>query len=250
MDLKAYSVNKNSKIPLHQQVKQIILEEINNCDENSYTPIPPVKDFCNILNVSRTTVYRALSELNNEGHLFKQGKGAYIPGSKIEIDLKNLSNILCLKNKDTNNYRVEVVKRKIIKANKEVAGNLNLKEREEVLYVLMHHYTNDTIMACDNIFLKYPLCEFVTEKLLSSSCIYEILADNHLTRIKKVHRSLETCYATEMEIRFMNQSRGALINRCQNVGFSQNNEPIIYEIIKYRNDRVRYLLNIDLGNKK
>jgi len=248
LDLKANLVNKNSKTPLHQQVKQIILDGINNCDEKSHNPIPIVKDFCNILGISRPTVYRAISELKNEGYLYKQDKGTYVPGSKIEIDLKNMSNILCIKTEDINNHRIEVVKRKIIRANKKVAENLNLREQEEVLYVLMHHYTNDTIMACDNIYLKFPLCEFVTENLLNSFCIYEILANNDLTRIKKVHRSLDTCYATEMEILFMNQSKGALINLCQNVGFSRNDEPIIYEIVKYRNDRIRYLLNINLAN--
>lgn len=185
--------------------------------------------------------------LKKEGYLLQTEEGTFIVGSKIKIDLKNMSKDLCFEISKLNmTPRREVIKRKTIKADKNVAEYLGIKENDEVIRILIYHYANDMIIACSDSFLKYPLCDFVTEKQLSSFCIYEILAENQLTKIKKVRRTLETCYANAIETKFMNTDRGALINLCRNVGFSNNDEPILYEIIKYR-DKIKYSLDIDLA---
>lgn len=142
---------------------------------------------------------------------------------------------------------MKVIKREIIKANKKIAKYLQINGQEEVLSILRYRYADNIIMAHIESYLKYPLCDFVTEEKLNSSSMYDILAKNEFTKIKKVHRTIETCYANKEEIKLMNMAKGGLINLCTNLGFSsKSGEPIIYEIVKYRGDKIKYSIDIYL----
>ncbi|MQL53680.1 UTRA domain-containing protein [Desulfofundulus thermobenzoicus] len=70
-------LDTNSPIPLHIQLKEILLKEIRS---GIYTEkIPSEKELMNRFSVSRTTVREAVSALVNEGILKKiHGKGTFI----------------------------------------------------------------------------------------------------------------------------------------------------------------------------
>ena len=68
MEFQNHSINKDIPIPLYYQVKQIILDEINNEGVKAGDAIPTEKTFCDIYGISRTTIRQAISELVNEGY--------------------------------------------------------------------------------------------------------------------------------------------------------------------------------------
>ena len=81
-----YHIDKNLPLPLYYQLKQIIM---NSIDEGIYqedTAIPTEFELISKYDVSRTTVRQALNELVNEGYLYrKKGIGTFVsPQSKID----------------------------------------------------------------------------------------------------------------------------------------------------------------------
>ncbi|MFW6271306.1 MAG: GntR family transcriptional regulator [Bacillota bacterium] len=87
------SINRESVQPLYEQVKKLIYGEIR---EGNYRPgeiIPAEREFCKKLNVSRNTVRKAISQLVNEGYLYKvQGHGTFVSGDQekqVDEDLQN-----------------------------------------------------------------------------------------------------------------------------------------------------------------
>ena len=83
-------LNKYSTIPLYCQLKNIILEQIENGYFEEDSKIPSEQDFCEKYNISRPTVRQAINELTNNGHLYKlRGKGTFVSKRKSSIHIKD-----------------------------------------------------------------------------------------------------------------------------------------------------------------
>lgn len=85
-------LDRRSTQPLYAQLKEIILDRIN---EGQYEPggkIPSELELCRELDLSRPTVRQAVSELVNEGVLFiVKGKGTYIASEPERIEIKGFT---------------------------------------------------------------------------------------------------------------------------------------------------------------
>ena len=91
MEFQKHTINKDVPIPLYYQVKQIILDEINNEGVRAGDAIPTEKAFCDIYGISRTTIRQAISELVNEGYLYRvKSKGTFVSQPKAKTDLVNM----------------------------------------------------------------------------------------------------------------------------------------------------------------
>ena len=60
-------LDKNVPVPLYYQLKTAILDNIKSGTYEQGSMIPKEQDFCEILDISRTTVRQAITELVHEG---------------------------------------------------------------------------------------------------------------------------------------------------------------------------------------
>lgn len=86
------SINTNSKIPLYLQLKDYILEKIQNGEWQPGQLLPTEADFESLLQISRITVRHAIEMLEYEGYVIKkQGKGTFIAPPKFSYQLPKLT---------------------------------------------------------------------------------------------------------------------------------------------------------------
>ena len=77
-------IDKNMPIPLYYQLKQLIINNINDGIYKENEAIPTEFEFINDYKLSRTTVRQALNELVNEGYLFRRkGVGTYVSSTTV-----------------------------------------------------------------------------------------------------------------------------------------------------------------------
>ena len=99
-------------------------------------------------------------------------------------------------------------------------------------------------------YFKYPLCEFLLnedENTFNTTSSYQILAKNKYAKIRRILKTIEAVGATEAEAKFLNIKKGSPINLCTNICFSQEtNTPVVYEILKYRGDKNKYSIEINI----
>lgn len=250
MNFLNYNIDKNIPIPLYYQFKNIILKELNNAQPDDILPKEEV--FCDLFSISRSTVRQAILELVNEGYLYRvKSKGTFVAKPKIKSDLADFYNSYNAEIEGLNmTPNMKLIKMELISPNREIAKKLQIENIEDskVLSILRYRYADTQVMAYIQSYLKYPLCDFVIEEKekLNNFPLYEILGLNQLTKIKRIVRTIETCYANPSEIRLMNMDKGGLINLCVNIGFTAENEPIWYDIVKYRGDKIKYSIEINL----
>ena len=72
-------IQKNSIVPLHNQVKDFVANQIDRGDYKVGDMLPPEFTLAEELGVSRNTIRQALLALVNEGRLFRErGKGTFV----------------------------------------------------------------------------------------------------------------------------------------------------------------------------
>ena len=84
----APKINRSLPIPLYYQLKERILTEIKNGDYPRDSIIPTELELSSMFDLSRTTVRQAISELVQEGWLYRlPSKGTFVGSPKISQDL-------------------------------------------------------------------------------------------------------------------------------------------------------------------
>lgn len=84
-------LNRDSSLPLYEQVKLVVRRHIALNELPPGTTLPTEKELCDQLQVSRTTVVKALDELTVEGTIQRiQGKGTLVASPKIQFPLRTV----------------------------------------------------------------------------------------------------------------------------------------------------------------
>ncbi|MFW6279062.1 MAG: GntR family transcriptional regulator [Bacillota bacterium] len=84
-------INRNGVSPMYEQVKKTILEKVKQGDYKPGEMIPTERELCEKTGVSRHTVRKAISELVEDGYLFRvQGHGTFVyDEDNIPLDLEH-----------------------------------------------------------------------------------------------------------------------------------------------------------------
>ncbi len=91
------SIKKKNSKSFYKQVKQKILEKIESGNYKPDERIPSERELCDTYSVSRTTIRKAIDELESEGFLNRQsGRGTFVAKSNIGIKSKT-GNILFMR---------------------------------------------------------------------------------------------------------------------------------------------------------
>src|SRR5215510_2366830 len=82
--LEERSLDKTVPIPLYYQLKTILIDEINSGEYPVGGMIPNKNELCDLFDISRTTIRQAISELVQEGKLYRiKSKGTFVSKPKI-----------------------------------------------------------------------------------------------------------------------------------------------------------------------
>ena len=72
-------ISNSSSVPIYQQIKNCIIEQIMNGDLSEDDPIPSIRNLAQEIRISVMTIKKAYDELEQEGYIIsRQGKGSYV----------------------------------------------------------------------------------------------------------------------------------------------------------------------------
>lgn len=243
-------LNKSVPIPLYFQLKEVILEEMRNGNYKSDDLIPTEKELSDMYQISRTTVRQAITELVQEGWLYRiKSKGTFVSKPKINqtfIQALGSFNDQIIKSGRT--PQTELLDFKIITAPENVAEVFHLQPKEKVIYIHRKRCADNDPIVMVKTYLPYKKCSFVMEHDLSSESLYPILSKMEETRIYMIKRIIEAVDATAYDIKNLNVNRGKAIQQFISTGYNVFEEPIEYSIARYRGDRNSFEVIIAANN--
>ena len=95
-------------------------------------------------------------------------------------------------------------------------------------------------------YLPYDACAFILKHDMSQESMYHVLATRDKTRICRVNRILEAVAANVRDVERLDMARGKPVQLFKTVGYNQMDEPIEYSIARYRGDRNRFEIDLQV----
>jgi GntR family transcriptional regulator len=229
---------------LTDQVKAHIKERIaaGGFDDGR---IPPETELANELGVSRTTVRDALSRLENEGTVYRrQGAGTFVSEQGLQIksrleDIWSYEQVL-----EDHGYvpSVRVLAEFEAEADAETAHALDLSEGDKVLVIeKLFLEDDDPVMLTINRIPSQILsdADYADDE---ATPIYEFI-EQHCDRVLSYYLSEIAPVSFDDETaQRLGVDPGTLAVSFEEIGFDQNNRPIVRGSSFFRDDLIRFRL--------
>lgn len=79
-------ISNSSPVPIYEQIKNAIIDEIRNDELKENDPIPSIRNLAQDIKISVMTIKKAYDELENEGYIVsRQGKGTFVAPKNTEL---------------------------------------------------------------------------------------------------------------------------------------------------------------------
>lgn len=232
-------LDKSIPIPLYFQLKKKIVEEIEKGNYKVGDMIPTEFELSELFQISRTTVRQAISELVQEGWLYRvKSKGTFVTKPKINQEfIQKIQSFNSEILKSGHTPSTVVLDLKIVDPPEQVMKALNLKEQEKAIFIHRKRFADEEPIVLVKTYLPFDRCSFVMEHNLVKELLYSVLSTNNNTKIYKIKRLVEAVEANSYDMHELNIKRGKAIQQFTSIGYNALNEPIEYSIAHYRGDR-------------
>lgn len=239
-------VNREKPLPLYYQLKSELLEDIKKGIYKENEKIPSENELQRLYNVSLITVRKALSDLVQEGILYRiQGKGTFVAKPKIQRYLNLLSFTEEMKQKgiDPDTKLLSFTKEYV---DKDMAEALKLSDDKSVWVVERLRLGNGEPVALQKSYLPcYIFKNFSEDYFNTSSSLYEILRakyDMIPYRAEEVYNSIninDKNIAERLSVKL--RTAAFFVNR---ITFNQDGIPFEYAVSLLRGDRYSIRVNL------
>lgn len=238
-------IDKTVPIPLYFQLKKLILSEIKEGNYKSGELIPTEKEISDAFQISRTTVRQAITELVQEGWLYRiKSKGTFVAQPKIPQEF-----IRKIESFNNQIYRLgmipstEVLELKTMKGTEvkeDVLEALELTPSDEIIFLYRKRMADGEPIVTTKTYLPFIECGFLTKRNLQRETLYSILSEREETKIFKIERTVEAIEAKAEDVKLLDMKRGKPIQYFTSIGYNAFGKPIEYTLSRYRGDRNKF----------
>ena len=233
---------KDSPLPLHYQLKQVLLEMIENELLKPGDSIPPERELCEVQGVSRMTVNKAILSLVNEGIVYrKQGKGTFVAEPKTNQDLSNFKGFTEEMKEKGLNPITRILFFEIKKATKQNKQELNMTGKHDLVIEMTRlRMLEEEPFALEIVLIPYHICPNMTRENADGKSLYTTLIEEYKYKLDKAKQTIEPVLLNEYEARLLNQSNNALALLLRRTTYLKDGTPVEYTKSIYRSDKYKY----------
>lgn len=241
-------INKYSDIPLYSQLKNIIISKI---EEGIYTPdskIPSEQEFCELYNISRPTVRQAISELTNNGYLYKEkGRGTFVSKPKASIDVKTYTGFTdsILDNELTDEREMLCIETLYSNDCRKISDIFKISSTQNMEFakVIFRTKHEDDVFSFNTSYIPLSLFPEIIDDINKKKASHEILRGKYpLIPVKSVS-SLEVIFTDPKEAQYLMVQPGHALLKITNTITSKSGQIVEYVISKYRSDKCRLIFD-------
>ena len=223
-------LSRNTFEPLYYQIREHIREKIDSGEYPPNSMIPSEAELCEIYNVSRVTVRRAVLDLVQEGLLTRgKGKGTFVSenyGLTTVNGVQSFTQELLGLNMRPS---AKLLSCKIRNAEPFLRQKLALREGEQVITISRLRLTNNEPCMVEVMNFPYRLVPGLEKEDLNQS-IYHLLKDNYQCEVIFAQDIMEPIIIGEYESKLLELTTPAAGMRTYRTGCDANHNPIEYSV--------------------
>lgn len=237
-------LDKQSPIPMYVQIEDYLKNQILQGDFVIGVAIPSERELTDTFGVSRMTVRQSITNLVNEGLLYREkGRGTYVATPKIEQPLNGLTSFtedMLSRGMKPSNKLVSFEK---MMPEMDIAHELQLAEDEEVFIVKRIRYADDKPMAIERSYLPVKLVPDLELDNIEGS-LYSFIEKDKRLIISHASQRMEAVLVKKEDAEFLQICMPSAVLMIERISYLTNDVPI--EIVRstYRADRYKFISEI------
>jgi GntR family transcriptional regulator, N-acetylglucosamine utilization regulator len=232
---------KSGPLPRYYQLKEIIRERIRRGEWVPGGLIPSERELCERYGISRMTARQSITELVNEGLLYReQGKGTYVGRPKIAQQLLRLTGFTEDMRARQQRPGAKVLAAEMWPADEPTAERLRVRTGQPVFRLRRLRLADAEPLALETSCISFIGCERLLADDLERDSLYHLLEVAYDVPPLEAEQELEADLAGEGEARLLDVAVGTPVLRTRRVTLTRRNQPVEYATSVYRGDKYRF----------
>lgn len=237
---------KNGPVPRYYQLKEIIRQKVTGGQWGPGTSIPSEREFCEMYGLSRMTARQSITELVNEGYLYReQGKGTFVAQPKITQQLIQLTGFTEDMEARSKRPATQVLNRAMVPADEATATALRIKPGQLIFKTQRLRLANGEPLAVETALVNFIGCEHLLDEDLERQSLYQLLETKYGQPPLEADQELEARLAGEEEARWLKISRGDPVLLIRRTTYTDRNQPLEFARSFYRGDKYRFYTRLN-----
>ncbi|MGQ7507675.1 GntR family transcriptional regulator [Streptococcus suis] len=216
-----------------------VRKKILNGEYKANDQLPFEKDLCEVYEVSKMTVKKALDILVSEGLIIKRrGAGTFVKDLSVEEMEKMIVGSQMLGTSayyPTRTVTSKVLKFEIIAASERIANKLNIPVASHVYDIERVRILDGKPIVMENTFMPVSVIPDLALKNVEES-IYEYIQDRLGIKIQSAHRNITVRKAVAAEVEHLELEQGDPVGIVEQVGFLSTGTTFEFSISTHRYD--------------
>lgn len=236
-------LDRNSAKPLHQQMEELIRENLDRGEWLPGSPIPSENELSQENGISRMTARNVITKLVQEGLLFRiPGKGTFVSEQKIEA--KSLSYKGIREQLEQMGYEVstQLISARVSKGKKDVHSKLNLVDDAKVVVIRRLRSIKNQPLSVHTSYIPVALAPKLETLNLVDEQLCSILSKEYGLIRNRTYEELESIAATQEEADLLGVPVGHPLLLLQDTIVDQDGTPFEYAKVVFRGDKIKLKL--------
>ncbi|MBP1993736.1 GntR family transcriptional regulator [Paenibacillus eucommiae] len=239
-------VNRENRLPLYVQLKEVIIEKIDNKEWLPGDAIPTEMELQKIYKVSRITVRQALGELVSSGILTRaQGVGTFVASPKLEPIRPDLTGFTQDMNEKGHQVSSLILHHTAVKASEKLQRIFHIQPTAEVMKLERIRLVDGLPIGLHRTFLNTSITPQVElDKYdFTTDSLYTALAAEGV-HLGGAEESVEASLADDSQASVLHISTGAPVLLLTRLTKLKDGTPYEYTQMVYRADKYKYTIKL------
>ena len=234
-------INKNSSVPLYDQLVDILVNEINTKLKTNEKMMSE-REICQKYDVSRTTVRLALSELENMGYIYKRhGKGTFVAAlSQGKQNLMDNYSFTDQMRESGKAPQTKVLFFKIVLSNQYISDKMGVDLGTEVYRLKRLRLADGIPMMVETSYIPVKEFQGLEESRIAKKPLYEIFKEDYNELVKVADEEFSVSLLTDKEALLLESEDDGACLRLKRTSYNKANIVIEFTLSTARSDQFVY----------
>ncbi len=228
--------------PIYMNVKNDLLKKINDGSYKSGDRLPSERVLCDLYEVSRMTARQAVTQLVNEGIVYREiGKGTYV--SSKQFSQKNVKSFTETLKEQGFDPSTKILEFSIVHHLKEISIAMGLPFEAQYYKIKRLRLGNGVPIACETVYIPIHLCPALKEQEIGES-LYAILEKEYNYIVGSVSNDIDACISNRIMMQLFDVQKPVALLKIKGVSYTIEGIKLFYEESYYRSDLYKYQVDI------
>lgn len=238
--MRGVSLGRNSSVPLHARISQLLVDLIERGELAAGEQLPPERYLAELFGVSLAPVRQAILDTVSKGLLVRRrGQGTFVRGPGLEEKISILPSLSESLRGQHVEVATHVLRQELVETPVEIAAALEMRGGKAVFLERLAIVSKEPV-ALLQTYLSARAYPGLADVSFLDHSLYELLRERYRTTVTWAESVVDVARCSSAEAEKLDVPVGEPLLRVEGTAFAEPRKPVEYFRVLYRSDRVRF----------